>query len=467
MPFFNRKQLLISSFLLLLSATSIAQGSTEYGSGLKINLKEDGSKYMRFIVWNQIWMRSIENNPGTMINGVAANNSWDIGARRIRALVYAQISPRYLILAHWGINNQTIVNGGGSGTSGTGGYGQGKKPQLFFHDVWNEYAVIPTTNPATKKTNKSTLYIGAGLHYWHGLSRMTSASTLNFMMIDAPIFNWPLIENSDQFARQFGLYAKGKIDKFTYRMHLNKPFATNQAPVPGGAAVDNNGTVAPSYGGYFDYQFLEQESNVLPFTVGTYVGSKKVFNIGAGFYTQKNGTLSQPTAGVFKRHNINMFAADVFADLPVGTKKSNKAITAYSVLYNYNFGPNYLRTVGIMNLGVNNPAFTGTRAKEGPGDARYLLGTGNIWYTQVGFLTGKGKAEKPKLRVQPIAAYAYKKFEALAEGGHYYDLGSNFFLDGHHSKITLQYSSRPLYNPTTNKTFKRAGELLLQFQVFL
>lgn len=461
------KRLLGLLLVVVLYISGFAQGSADYGSGLKFNLKDDGSKYLRFIVWNQIWMRSIQNNPGTAVNGVAANNTWDIGARRLRMLAYAQITPRYLILAHWGINNQTFVNGGGSGTTGTGGYGQGKKPQLFFHDVWNEYAVIPAVNPATKKANKNTLYIGAGLHYWNSLSRMTSASTLNFLMIDAPIFNWPLIENSDQFARQFGMYAKGRLSKFTYRMHVNKPFATNLTPTVGGPAVDNNGTVAPSIGGYFDYQFLDQEANVLPFTVGTYVGTKKVFNIGAGFYNQKNGTMTQPTAGTFKKHNISLFAADVFADLPVGNKKSNKAITAYSVFYNYDFGPNYLRSTGIMNLGVNDPAFTGTRAKEGAGDARYLLGTGSIWYTQVGFLTGKGKAEKPKVRVQPIAAYAYKKFEALAEGGHYYDIGSNFFLDGHHSKFTVQYSSRPLYNPSTNKTFKRAGELLLQFQVYL
>jgi hypothetical protein len=46
-----------------------------------------------------------------------------------------------MILAHFGINNQTFINGGGSGTSGTGGYGNGKKP-AFFHDAWNEYAVI-------------------------------------------------------------------------------------------------------------------------------------------------------------------------------------------------------------------------------------------------------------------------------------------------------------------------------------
>lgn len=66
-----------------------------------------------------------------------------------------------------------------------------------------------------------------------------------------------------------------------------------------------------------------------------------------------------------------------------------------------------------------------------------------------------------------MAAYTLKNLEALNESGHYYDIGSNFFLDGHHSRITLQYSSRPLYHPTSKKVMERAGELLLQFQVYL
>jgi hypothetical protein len=36
---------------------------------MKFNLNEDGSKYMRFIAWNQIWLRSSQMNPGTMIAG--------------------------------------------------------------------------------------------------------------------------------------------------------------------------------------------------------------------------------------------------------------------------------------------------------------------------------------------------------------------------------------------------------------
>ncbi|MFN3876037.1 MAG: porin, partial [Flavobacteriales bacterium] len=62
-------------------------------------------------------------------------------------------------------------------------------------------------------------------------------------------------------------------------------FATGATPPLGAqpVAVDNNGRSSAAYAGYLMWQFLEQESNVLPFTVGTYVGTKKVFNIGAGF----------------------------------------------------------------------------------------------------------------------------------------------------------------------------------------
>lgn len=447
-----------------------AQGSSEYGSGLKFNLSPDGTKYARIIMWNQIWFRSMQMNPGTTVNGTPTDRLTDVGARRLRLLGYAQISPRYLILVHAGINNQTFVNGGASGSSGTGGYGQGKKPGIFFHDVWNEYAVVPAGKKPDGSAVKNTLYLGAGLHYWHGVSRMTSASTLNFLAIDAPIFNWPLIENSDQFARLFGVYAKGKLGKFEYRLNYNKPFATNQTPPTSGTvvtpdvAVDNNGVSKMSYGAYLEYQFLDQEANILPFKVGTYVGTKRVFNIGAGFYRQPEGTRYY-SGGSLKPSDINLFSVDMFADLPFGDKKKNMALTAYSVFYDYNFGPNYIRNLGIMNPGANNPAFEGKRALAGPGDARPLLGTGQIWYTQAGLLLPK-TTDKPKMRVQPFAAYTYKNLEALGKAGSYYDLGCNFYLDGHHAKITPQWSVRPIYtDKNTISDYK--GEFLLQAQIYL
>lgn len=450
--------------VLLLSLKGFSQGSTDYGAGLKFNLNEDGSKFMRVIAWNQIWFRSAEMNPGTMIGGEPASTATDIGNRRLRFLAYAQVSKRYMILTHFGINNQTFINGGAAGTSGTGGYGAGKKPGLFFHDAWNEYAVV-----LPEKDKKFSFTLGAGLHYYMGLSRLTMASTLNFLTIDAPIFNWPLIENSDQFARQVGLFAKGKYGKLEYRMSYNKPYATNLVPTnvtvaDNAVAVDNSGNTKWSKAGYFEYQFLEQEANVLPFKVGSYLGTKKVFNIGAGFYTAPDATKTSVNSTINK-HDIRLFSADVFLDMPIGKKENKMAVTAYSVLYDYDFGPNYLRNVGIMNIGSVDPNFTGSRAIAGAGNAQPTMGSGNIWYTQAGVLL-PCKDAKPKIRIQPFGAVTYKKFDALEQSSTQFDVGSNFFLDGHHAKITAQYSTRPVYTSLTNRSGS-LGDFIVQLQIYL
>jgi hypothetical protein len=453
-------------FLTLAFGKVSGQGSADYGGGIKLNINPEGTKYVRFITWNQTWFRASQMNPGTAINGEAAKNNTDVGMRRLRMLAYAQISKRYMVLAHFGINNQTFLNGGASGSAGTGGYGAGKKPQLFFHDFWNEYAIIQPT-----KENKNTsLTLGAGLNYFMGVSRLTYSSTLNFLTVDSPIFSWATIENSDQFARQMGFFAKGKLNKLEYRFALNKPFATNLVPVNATnpsteVAVDNNGKSAFSKTGYVEYQFLDTESNVLPFKVGTYLGTKRVFNLGAGFYTQPKGTKSQLN-GAVSTHNISLLAVDAFLDMPIGEKKKNMAITAYSGFFNYNFGPNYLRNIGIMNVGSVDANYKGTdKLTSGVGNAQPMIGTGNIFYTQVGLLLPKA-TEKPKLRVQPFAAYTMKSFEALPTAVSNVDLGANWLIDGHHAKITTQYSLRPGIEASTGQK-KSLGEFIMQLQVYL
>jgi hypothetical protein len=461
-----KKVILTLTFLAgcsLMDSQLRAQGSTDYGAGMKFNMNPDGSKYVRLLTWSQIWARSVQNNPGTLINGTPQDKTFDVGGRRLRMLAFAQINSRFMVLAHLGINNQSFLNGGAAGTSGTGGYGAGKKPGLFFHDFWSEYTVIPAINSETKKPNKFTMNIGAGLHYLMGVSRMTMSSTLNYLAVDAPIFNWALIENSDQFARQYGVFAKGKAGKFEYRLALNKPFATNGTATES-VAIDNNGQSKTALAGYLEYEFFDRESNVLPFKVGTYVGTKKVFNVGAGFYSQKEGTQSLKN-GIVQKHNINLLAIDAFLDMPIGKKEKNAALTMYSGYFNYNFGPNYLRNIGIMNIGTLDPKFSDKKALAGPGNARPMIGTGSIFYTQAGILLPK-TSDKPKLRVQPFAAFTSKKFEALSKVGSYYDLGSNFFIDGHHAKITLQYSTRPIYT-AKDVIDGSKGEFIIQFQTYL
>ena len=457
------KKTITTILVSMASIIGFSQGSPDYGGGLKFNLNEDGSKYVRLIMWNQIWARSTQFNPGTMVGDEPTSSSTDIGSRRLRFLAYAQITKRYMILTHFGINNQTFTSGGVAGATGTGGYGQGKKPGMFFHDAWNEYAVV-----LPQADKKFSLSIGGGLHYYMGLSRETMASTLNFLTIDAPIFNWPLIENSDQFARQAGIFAKGKYGKFEYRVSYNKPFATNVVPVNATAAnletaVDNSGNTEWSKAGYFEFQFLDQESNLLPFKVGSYLGTKRVFNLGAGFYTAPDATKSSLN-GTIKQHDITLLSGDVFVDMPLGSKEKKMALTAYSVFYKYDFGPNYLRNIGIMSYGANDPSFTGNRALAGPGNAQPTIGTGNIWYTQAGFLLPNTN-EKPKVRIQPFGAVTYKDFEALPDSSTQFDVGANFFLDGHHAKITTQYSTRPIYTAAGKDGSK--GEFIVQLQIYL
>ena len=458
------KKILTFIGLALLSSSLYSQGSPDYGSGLKLNLNPEGDKYVRFILWNQIWLRNTEMNPGTMVSDEATKNTWNIGNRRLRALAYAQITKRYMVLMHFGINNQTFINGGAPGTTGTGGYGNGKKPQMFFHDAWNEYAVV-----LPGEAGEFSLSLGAGLHYYMGLSRMTMASTLNFLTVDSPIFTWPLIDNSDQFARQMGMFAKGKYGKFEYRFSLNKPFATNLAPVDvtnpaARVAVDNNGNPKFSKAGYVEYQFLDSESNLLPFKVGSYLGTKRVFNLGAGFYHQKDGTRTSVNSQI-EKHDIALYAVDAFADLPLGNAKNKMALSAYAGFYNYNFGPNYLRNLGIMNVGSNDPNFIGDKAIAGAGNLQPMMGTGNIYYLQAGLLL-PSNADKPKIRIQPFAAYTNKNFKALENSSSQFDIGANWFIDGHHAKLTTQYSTRPSYTSASAEP-KSKGEFILQFQIYL
>lgn len=425
---------------------------------LNIKLDESGDRFLKFSLNSQVWLRSVENNPGTLVNGTPQKETYDAGIRRMRVAMQAQLSPAYQIYIQLGINNQSFISGGGVGT---GGNGQGKKPQIFFMDAYNEYAVIPQKNFKTQQENKFNLYLGAGLHGVNGISRMSNASTAKILTADLPIFNYPNIEVSDQFARQFGVFARGEYRQFNYRFAVNKPFATNNKPAVG-EIVDNNQAGKLAYAGYVAYNFLDKESSNTTFLPGFYLGTKKVVNVGAGFYATNASTMAQPEENVFKTYNQSVLSADVFMDLPIGATSKEMALTFYSVFYNYNFGPNYLRNTGIMNPGTMDPDYTGVTAMEGAGNGRNLLGTGNIWYTQAGFLLPKFS---DKIKLQPFASYTLKDLKGLNETGHYFDIGANLFVLSQSAKISYQYSSRPLFDEVDKKVFDRKGEHILMLQL--
>lgn len=475
-----------------------------YGAGMKFNLSPDGQKYVRLMAWTQVYVRYNENNTGTLRGpNLPKSSQLDFGIRRSRMVLLAQLSPRFLIYTHLGINNQNNVSGGVSPTV------DGKKPQFFIHEAVTEY-----------KVNKY-LNLGAGLHYYNGISRLSTASTTSIMTMDLPLTNFPTIDAIDQFARWIGVYAKGRVGKFDYKLSMSDPFLTNlptnTAYVVGGVQTGNplslgtsvtnrdalgnavsitsTGTNVANYNpqndghvyqGYFNYNFLEPEANLLPYTQGTYLGTKRVLSLGAGFMYNQNGMFSRSASNVVTlsnttatpdlyaavpttKHDIKLFGADVFYDAPLDTAKRT-AVTFYGVYYNYNFGPNYVRFVGAENPGYGASATRGNAVPQS--------GTGGSVYGQLGFLMGKNTLGQ-KVRLQPYVAYLHSNYEGLrnaagdVQGVNVYDAGLNFYIDGHNAKVTLNYRARPDFNLTTVNGVGVAGdvthrpEVTLQTQVFL
>ena len=467
--------LILVTAAFLINGNVIAQEKTEAKKEpqsykpIKINVTKDGSYYLRVLTWAQIWTTFVNNNPGTLGYDLKPDKtSTNIGIRRARMLFWAQMGPRWLILTHFGMNNQTFNKGGYLGADG-------KKPQIYMHDVWTEFMLVP------KK-----LYIGTGLHYWNGVSRMANASTLNFMTLDAPIFNWYTIETNDQFARQFGIYLKGQLNRVDYRFAFNQPFQNGPNPYfmtnktttgfNNDLAAKNAATNTWAQAGYIKYMFKDIAAGKLPYEIGLCMDGQELFNIGAGFYNHPNSTYSlDPGTGTdsVKLYNQTIFGLDVFYNHAVGNK--GYLINTYVLFQNMNYGKNYLRNIGVFNTStlIGSEEQLGeeyaNRSVMGAGNVQPTLGTGNILYGQFGL---KFPSFENGSAFMPYVTGTYKSFEAIDEPSLQYDLGLNYFINKHNAKVTLQYSTRPIYKYDSSQDNGIAqnglkGQITLQTHLWL
>ena len=455
----------VLSFLLaFLGIHAFAQEQDLYDGGMDIRLGANKDKHIRFVLLQQFQARMIENNPGTIdASGELADHTFDIGARRIRATIYSQISPRFLVHMQFGINNQSFINGGAPG--------QGpKKPQMFVHDAWTQYMLLPEKDNDTGEFNSFSLSMGMGLHFWNGISRMSSASIVSFLTMDLPVFNFPNIERTDQFGRQYGIYAKGKAGPLDYRFHLNKPFVNGDLSAINTERAINIPSEKLATGGYVAYEFLDRETHLTPYMTSTYIGKKKIFNIGAGFYHQPEASGILDANGTLERQNHTAWSMDAFLDYPFGV--NNVALTMYSVLYNYDYGTDYYRSVGIMNPAggqLTAPVnFENSVSIDGFGNAEPLLGTGSIWMTQAGILLPATVGKKLG-RFQVFSRAEVKQLDFLDEQAFNQDFGINWFIQGHHAKITLQYGTRQVFTEQNGRYISNMtrGQWTLQSQIHL
>ncbi len=420
---------------------------------LRLNLSEDGSRYLKWTFLNQVWVRYNESNPGTTVLNKPASETFDFGLRRTRIQFFGQLSDRVFFYTQFGQNNFNYL----SQNAGN------RKLQVFFHDALGEY----------KFGSSDKLKIGAGLTIANGLSRFTQPSVSTIMTMDVPVFAQATVDQTDEFARKLSLYARGQLGKFDYRVVISDPFpiATNGQPKP---VVNQNATFAQvghhkQFQGFFMYNFFDKEAHTTPYMTGTYLGKKKVLNIEAGFISQQDATQTGVTDLVTgavtdaKFHDLTLLSAAVFYDVPVRTE-SGTALSLYAGFFDLDYGPGYLRYNGIMN-----PA---DGIKDGPaaasqGNAFPMFGTGNVLYTQAGYLLKKDLLGEGKGTLMPYASYMRGDYDRLADPVNVFNIGINYLIKGHSSKLSLDYQNRTVYKAEGSDLVEDGtrGQVVLQYQI--
>lgn len=438
---------LILLMAMCISINTFAQSpSARFKDGLKIYMNDDSTRYIQGTGLAQIWFRYNDNNPGSAIYGTPKKETFDVGLRRVRYQVMSQINKKVFMYTQFGINSFNSLSA--------------RKPGLFLHDVTAEYKIY-----------KNYITLGGGLSGWNGTARYTSSGVGNILGMDLPTIEETTNDVTDQFVRKLGVYAKGQIGGLDYRLSAANPFPIQNSLTTIAALSGTNSaaysTKAPEmqYQGYVKWQFFDKESNLLPYSAGSYLGKKRVLNVGGGFTYQKDAmwyrnanmdTLSTP---------LQQFALDVFYDSYLNKEKQN-AITAYAAFLNYDFGPNYIRNAGAMNTANGT---VGTASFNGAGNNIPLIGTGQVVYAQAAYLFKKDLLGKNGT-LQPYASGSYAMYQKLKDPVLIYDIGINWIIAGQNSKISLDYQSRPIFNADINGDLHetknaRRGQVVLQYQV--
>lgn len=411
---------------------------------LKVFLNASGEHYIKATVLSQVWIRYVDHNPGSTLDGYPLKESMDIGLRRVRMQLSGQLTDRVFFYMQAGLNNIA--------------YNSPRKQGFFLHDALIEYRLL-----------SSRLQVGAGLSGWSGLSRYASPAAGSILTLDVPLYQQATADVSDQFLRKFSIYTKGKLGSVDYRLALTKPMSAGQASVslPPISRQAGFASTPPflQYQGYVMYQFRDRESNLLPYNTGTYLGKKDVFNIGMGFIFQQDAMWNLTPGGADTQYShLRLFALDIFYDRPVNRARGT-AFTLYSAISLNDYGRDYIR-----NLGVMNPAdgTDGNGSRNGPGNAYPMMGTGTIVYGQGGWLFRRGLLGKLGT-LQPYMAVQYADYRLIPDPAVAYHAGINWLLDGHRAKLSLDYQSRPVYDFHPGGWIQggRKGMMVTQLQVAL
>jgi len=424
---------------------------------LKLLLNQDGSHFIQAAFLNQAWVRFNESNPGTTVLGDPRPQTFDVGLRRTRFQLFGQLTDHVRFYFQLGQNNFNYLAGQNSTNSGN------RKFQFFVHDARAEYQV---------KKKSDILFIGAGLGIANGLSRFSSPSVSAVMSLDVPVFAQATVDQTDLFSRKLSLYATGQISKLDYRIIMSDPFpVTSSGTLP--AIELHNANFAydqhhKQWQGFFKWNFFEKDPSNYQFCTGTFLGQKKILNLEAGFITQKNATWTGASPADVNRqyYNMNLWSAALFYDSPLNKEKGT-AFNAYLGYFGTDYGKGYLRYNGAMNPATGSQFGLPNIPTGSFGNAFPMFGTGNVIYSQAGYLMRRNLLGEHGT-LMPYVTLQSARYERLDKASNVYDLGLNWLLNGHSSKITLDWQLRPSYSGTNNLLVRNDGmssQVTVQYQV--
>ncbi|MBS1934373.1 MAG: hypothetical protein JST96_10275 [Bacteroidetes bacterium] len=418
---------------------------------LRLKLNADGTHYIKLVLLGQLWLRLNQNNPASTVLKQPANETFDIGIRRLRFQLFGQITDHTFFYLHFGQDNFNFLSQ--------------RKFASFIQDALVEFKI---------KKGSEAFILGGGLTIANGLSRFTQPQLVNIVSTDIPVFTLPTFDLTDQAGRKLSVLARGQIGHLDYRAILSNPFpVTTSSPAPPtGNPVSPNASFAQQghslqYSGLFIWNFLDREPHVILFMPGTYYGKKNVLNLEAGFISQKNATwYSKDSGRTVDYHLLNCWSVAIFYDAPLN-KQTGTALNAYLGYFNYDYGHGYLRYVGVMNPADGLASANYIAGSQG--NAFPMFGTGNIFYAQVGYLCRKDLFGNQVGTLMPYATLQTAMYDRLDKRMSVLDLGINWFVKNNTSKISFDYQNRPVYhlqNADLIRESGRKGQFVLQYQFF-
>ncbi|MFY0625541.1 MAG: hypothetical protein JXR07_04560 [Reichenbachiella sp.] len=426
---------MVAITLFLSSQNAFAQGiHDEFLPSIKFG--EYGK--IGFYAYGSLWGRYTDTNAGSTVQGEAVDNTFDVSIRRIRIGGFGHITKKLFLKFQMGTNNVNYIN---------------RNNQLRILDAYGKFELA------------TWFKVGVGKSTMTGLSRYTSVSTSSMVTLDVPIFMLPNVNLSDDLTRRLGIFVEGQAAKFDYIFVMAKPFVVTSNHTLSEDATFYQGSPSWQPSAYVAYNFFDKESQTSTVATGTYLGSKKIMNLGAGFMFQSGTTKSIEAAGDTVKHDMLLWAVDYLLDIPLDANNT-KSMTFYAGYFNYDFGPGYIRKIGVNNSanGMNSEG-----GYSSYGNRFATVGTGDILYGQFGY-----RFSTPKIKwmdgLMPYMAVQYGIYEKLDEAMILYDYGLNFLIKGHNSKVTIGIQHRPIFEYNTaselvNEGYKMMAVLQYQFRL--